>query len=67
MNKEQKKRRIKKQLQYDRNYHEKYNIKRFASLINGETLDALNEKLKERGMNKRQFLESAVDQFLKGE
>lgn len=46
-------------------YHENHNIRRFASLIDGELLDALNNKLKEKGINKRQFLEDAVERFLK--
>lgn len=60
----QKKHRIKLQMQYDKRYHEKYNIKKFASNIDGELLDALNKKLKEKGINKRQFLEDAVERFL---
>ena len=47
-------------------YHENHNIKRFASLVDGELLVKLNNALCERGLNKRQFLEDAIDQFLKG-
>lgn len=48
-------------------YHAKNNIKRFSSLIDGDILEELNKELQKKKMSKKQFLEQAIDRFLKGE
>lgn len=46
-------------------FREKNPIKHFDVVLSYERYDEINNALKERGITKTQFLENAIDQFLK--
>lgn len=48
-------------------YLEKHPKKNFKVLLEPERFDELTEALEERNTTKKQFLEQAIDRFLKGE
>lgn len=50
-----------------RRFREKNPIKHFDVVLSYERYDQINNALKEHGITKTQFLENAIDQFLKGE
>lgn len=47
-------------------YVELHGMKRFNAELTGERIEQLNKALAECGITKKQFLENAIDQFLKG-
>lgn len=50
-----------------RRFREKNPIKHFDVVLSYERYDQINNALKEHGITKTQFIENAIDQFLKGE
>ncbi len=46
-------------------FREKNPIKHFDVVLSYERYDEINNALKEKGITKTQFLENAIDQFLK--
>lgn len=67
LSKEEEKRRHTIELQVERNrrYREKYGLKQIKFEVPQEKYDAFDEKLAVLGMTKKQFLEDAIDRFLK--
>lgn len=47
-------------------FREKNPIKHFDVVLSYERYGEINNALKEKGITKTQFLENAIDQFLKG-
>lgn len=65
-NEEAKRRRnIEKQVIWNKNYKEKYNLKQIKFEVTKEKYDAFDQKLAESGLTKKQFFENAIDEFLK--
>lgn len=48
-------------------YVELHGMKQFKVELTGERFDEIDNALKEKGITKKQFLENAIDQFLKGD
>lgn len=46
-------------------YVELHGMKQFKVELTGERFDEIDNALKERGITKKQFLENAIEQFLK--
>lgn len=67
LSKEEAKRRrnIEKQVIWNRNYKEKNNLKQIKFEVTQDKYDLFDSKLAEKGLTKKQFLENAIDQFLK--
>ena len=57
------------ELQVARNkrYKEKHGLKQIKFEVTQDKYDLFDSKLAEKGLTKKQFLENAIDQFLKGE
>lgn len=50
-----------------RRFREKNPIKHFDVVLSYERYEQIDSALKEHGITKTQFLENAIDQFLKGD
>lgn len=46
-------------------YRERHQLKTFAVKLEQEKYERITSKLKERGITQKQFVESAIDKFLK--
>lgn len=61
-----KKERLRKQRNEARiRFRDRHNVKQFHVELPHERLELLETKLKEKRMSKKQFLENAIDKFLK--
>lgn len=48
-------------------YYENHPIRHFDVVLDIERYEKINTALKEQGITKKQFLEDAIDRFLKGQ
>lgn len=54
------------QSEINRRYREKYNLVLFSVRIEKDLYDKLCDKLKNDGLNKKEFIVDAINKFLKG-